>query len=102
MANKGLRKWRFCASAQRTVYSRDMPPRVFSEKRLQAIENKGNEGKKEHKETTKRLQADANKRVGTFEGPESLDKSRRAAPHPGATQINVKRKGLREKQFVRV
>jgi len=43
-------------------------PPVFWEKRLQAIENKGNEGSKEHKETTKRLQADANKRVGTFEG----------------------------------
>jgi hypothetical protein len=43
------------------------PPRVFSEKRLQTIENKGNERGKEHKETTKRLQAAANKRVGTLE-----------------------------------
>jgi hypothetical protein len=41
---------------------------VFCKKRLQTIENKGSEGGKEHKETTKRLQADANKRVGTFEG----------------------------------
>jgi hypothetical protein len=40
------------------------PTRVFSEKRLQTIENKGNERRKERKETTKRLQADANKRVG--------------------------------------
>ena len=40
------------------------PHRVFSEKRLQTIENKGNERRKERKETTKRLQADANKRVG--------------------------------------
>jgi hypothetical protein len=36
------------------------PTRVFLEKRLQTIENKGNERRKEHKETTKRLQADAN------------------------------------------
>jgi hypothetical protein len=33
---------------------------VFWEKRLQTIENKGSERGKEHKETTKRLQADAN------------------------------------------
>ena len=33
------------------------PPRVFSEKRLQALENKGNECRKERKETTKRLLA---------------------------------------------
>jgi len=31
-------------------------PRVFSEKRLQAIENKRNECRKERKETTKRRQ----------------------------------------------
>jgi hypothetical protein len=43
------------------------PPRVFCKKRLQTIENKGNERRKEHKERTKRLQADANKRVGRFE-----------------------------------
>jgi hypothetical protein len=40
---------------------------VFLEKRLQAIENKGNECRKEHKETTKRRQTDANKRVDRFE-----------------------------------
>jgi hypothetical protein len=42
---------------------------VFSEKRLQTIENKGKERRKRRKETTKRLQADANKRVGRFEHP---------------------------------
>jgi hypothetical protein len=42
------------------------PTRVFWEKRLQTIENKGNERRKEHKETTKRLQADANNRVGAL------------------------------------
>jgi len=41
---------------------------VFPEKRLQTIENKGNERRKEYKETTKRLQADANKSVGSLEG----------------------------------
>jgi len=45
----------------------DTPPPVFSEKRLQTIENKGNECRKVRKETTKRLQADANKRVGVLE-----------------------------------
>jgi len=44
------------------------PPRVFSEKRLQTIENKGNEGRKECKERAKRRQVDANKRVGMPEG----------------------------------
>jgi hypothetical protein len=54
---------------------------VFSEKRLQAIENKGNECRKERKETTKRLQADANKSVGTFEGPEAgAEAERRTTP----------------------
>ena len=42
------------------------PPRVFWEKRLQAIENKGNESRKERKETTKRRQAIADKRVDTL------------------------------------
>jgi hypothetical protein len=40
---------------------------VFSEKRLQPIENRGNERGKEYKETTKRLQADVNKSVGVLE-----------------------------------
>jgi hypothetical protein len=44
------------------------PPRVFSEKRLQTIENKGSEGRKECKERAKRRQIDANKRVGVPEG----------------------------------
>jgi len=34
---------------------------VFSQKRLQALENKGRERGKERKETTKRLQASENK-----------------------------------------
>jgi hypothetical protein len=40
---------------------------VFPEKRLQAIENKGNVRRKGGKEATKRLQVDANKRVGVLE-----------------------------------
>jgi hypothetical protein len=47
---------------------------VFCEKRLQTIENKGSERKKEHKETAKRLQTDANKRVGSFEGLKVCDR----------------------------
>jgi len=47
---------------------------VFSEKRLQTIENKGNECRKERKETTKRLQADANTGVGRVEAPEDWEK----------------------------
>jgi hypothetical protein len=44
------------------------PPRVFWEKRLQTIENKGNECRKECKERAKRQQADANKRLGMPRG----------------------------------
>jgi len=36
------------------------PPRVFWEKRLQTIENRGSERGKERKETTKRLQVSEN------------------------------------------
>jgi hypothetical protein len=39
------------------------PPRVFCEKRLQAIENKGREGGKDGKESGKRLQSADSKRV---------------------------------------
>jgi hypothetical protein len=42
---------------------------AFREKRLQTIENKGSERRKEGKEPTKRLQAVANKRVDMFERP---------------------------------
>jgi hypothetical protein len=45
------------------------PTRVFFEKRLQAVENKGNECGKERKETTKRRQAGANTGVGSLEHP---------------------------------
>jgi hypothetical protein len=40
---------------------------VFSEKRLQAVENKGNECRKARKETTKRLHPLVNKRVDALE-----------------------------------
>jgi hypothetical protein len=40
---------------------------VFLEKRLQAIENKGNEGIKEGKERANRRQSDVKKRVAAFE-----------------------------------
>ncbi len=43
------------------------PTRVFWEKRLQTIENKGSECRNEWKERAKRRQADADKRVGKFE-----------------------------------
>ena len=39
---------------------RDTPTRVFWQKRLQAVENKGNECRKERKETTRRLQVSEN------------------------------------------
>ncbi len=45
------------------------PTRVFWEKRLQAVENKGNECGKERKETPKRRQAGANTGVGSLEHP---------------------------------
>jgi len=43
------------------------PTRVFWEKRLQTIENKGNECRKEGKERAKRHQALVNKRVDALE-----------------------------------
>jgi len=64
---------------------------VFWEKRLQAIENKGREGGKDGKETHKRRQATASKRVGTSDGV-----------HPRGIWMDVKIKGLREKRFVRL
>ena len=44
------------------------PPRVFWQKRLQTVENKGREGRKERKERRKRRQLLASKRVGASEG----------------------------------
>jgi len=43
------------------------PPRVFSQKRLQTVENKGRESGKERKERRKRRQLLVSKRVGTSE-----------------------------------
>jgi hypothetical protein len=45
------------------------PTRMFWEKRLQAVENKGKGCGKERDEMTKRPQSDANKRVGGLEHP---------------------------------
>jgi len=59
---------------------------VFSEKRLQTIENKGNERRKKQKERAKRLQADANKRVGRLEHPragKSATQRARSEEHRG-------------------
>jgi len=77
------------------------PTRVFSEKRLQTIENKGNECRKECKETTKRRQADANKRVDGFEGLK-VCRRERGRVHPLGFCMDVKIKRLREEGFARV
>jgi hypothetical protein len=45
-----------------------LPPPAFSEKRLQTIENKRNECKKERKETTKRRQVSENTGFATPTG----------------------------------
>jgi hypothetical protein len=50
VASKGLTKRDFCASVQRANSRRGTPPRVFLEKRLQAVENKGREWEKQGKE----------------------------------------------------
>jgi hypothetical protein len=63
------------------------PPRVFTEKRLQPIENKGNEGEKERKETTKRLQAGANKRVGVLERSKEGKKRNTEGTECGNTEV---------------
>ena len=83
---------------------RDTPPPVFCEKRLQTIENKGRERRKERKETGKRQQMPENNGFAT-ESPKALSSEgdwRLVPPHPGAMGIVVKIKGLWEKQFVRI
>jgi hypothetical protein len=75
---------------------------VFSEKRLQAIENKGNGRRKERRERTKRLQGDANKELARLRALKAFTKTEGRPLTPGATQINVKTNGLRKRQFVRV
>src|SRR5229473_1256520 len=66
------------------------PPRVFSEKRLEVAENKGNGCAKERKETTKRLEVAENaRRATTGEGATQRARSsehrghRAEVPHPG-------------------
>ena len=79
-------------------------PRVFLEKRLQTIENKGNECGKECKETTKRPQA--LERDGFATAEQSAQRKPWSfgflTPHPRGFCMDVKKKGLREKGFVRV
>jgi hypothetical protein len=73
---------------------------VFCGKRLQTIENKGNESRKEGKETTKRLQEHESNGFATeaqsWEGDWRL-----VPPHPRGIWMDVKIKGLREEGFVR-
>jgi hypothetical protein len=59
---------------------REPPTRVFWEKRLQTIENKGSECRKERKETTKRLQVSENMGFAT-EAP-NRRVTRRGRYHP--------------------
>jgi hypothetical protein len=75
---------------------------VFWQKRLQALENKGSQCRKEHKETTKRLQVSENMGFATPTGSGQAPAQRHDGVTPRAIQIVVKTKGLRKKQFVRV
>ncbi len=61
------------------------PTRVFWQKRLQALENKGNECRKERKETTKRLQTAENMGFAT-----------EAQRHEAQYRVEVFGKGARE------
>src|SRR5260370_41248878 len=90
---------------------RDTPPPVSCEKRLQTIENKGKECRKERKETGKRQQMPENNGFATPTRPGQAAARRHRSserdwrlvpPHPGAMRMVVKIKGLREKQFVRI
>jgi hypothetical protein len=102
VANKGLAKRHFLVSVQKSVARRGMPPRVFCKKRLQTVENKGKECRKERKETTKRLQTAENMGFATPTRSGQAPAQRPNGVTPRAIQIVVKIKGLREKQFVRV
>jgi hypothetical protein len=73
---------------------------VFWEKRLQTIENKGNEDRKECKERAKRRQADANKRVDRFERLKVCRRERWRV-HPLGFCMDVKIKRLREEGFAK-
>jgi hypothetical protein len=82
---------------------------VFSGKRLQTIENKGRECRKERKETGKRRQMPESNgfatptRSGQAAEAQSSEGDRRLVPpHRGAMGIVIKIKGLWEKQFVRI
>src|SRR5216684_1671314 len=88
---------------------RDTPPPVFCEKRLQAIENKGRECRKERKEAEKRRQMPENNGFTTPTrsrqrrgGTEFGERLEACTPHLGAMRMVIKIKGLREKQFVRI
>src|SRR6266478_5693191 len=90
--------------------SRDTRPPVFCEKRLQTIENKGRECRKERKETGKRRQMPENNGFATPTRPGQAaarrhrvrrEIGRLVPPHSGAMRMVIKIKGLREKQFVR-
>jgi len=75
-------------------------PRVFCGKRLQTIENKGRECRKERKETEKRLQEHESngfaREAQSWEGDWRL-----VPPHPRGFCMDVKTRELREKGFVR-
>src|SRR6266436_3956824 len=90
---------------------RDTPPPVFCEKRLQTIENKGRECRKERKETGKRQQMPENNGFAPRQGrgrqrrggTEFGERLKVCTPTPGgAMRMVVKIKELREKQFVRI
>src|SRR5260370_35638789 len=53
VASKGLTERHFCASVQRKISRRGMPPRVFCKKSVEAVENKGRESRKECKERSR-------------------------------------------------
>ncbi len=68
MASKGLTKRHFCASVQRTKSRRGMPPRVFCEKSVEVVENKGRESEKERKERSRVRKRKEVKEIEEVEG----------------------------------
>src|SRR5712664_4690401 len=82
---------------------RDAPPPVFCEKRLQAIENKGRERRKERKETGKRQQMPENNGFATPTRPGQVaarrhrvrrEIGRLVPPHPGGNGDRCQNKGV--------
>jgi len=83
------------------VVNRNTPPPCFWQKRLQALESKGTGWGKESQERT-RGGNPMKMRDLWLHRCDSPGGGERIPPHPRATQMVIKTKGMRKRQFVRI